>query len=247
MLDRLVLFPRHMVPRVKRPDPLPWERLTIPLERGKVEAWLILGQGVSASAPGPLVLFAHGNGELIDYWPDTLAPYRERGISVLLPEYRGYGHSDGSPSQPDIGADMVLFLEQALARLEVDSTRVVYHGRSLGGGVVCDLARHRAPRALVLESTFKSIPDVARRFRAPRWVVRDHFESAKVVPNLECPVLVFHGRQDGLVPHSHGEELARLAPRGRLVSYDCSHNDLPREKEGFWREVWVCLSEAGVL
>ena len=83
---------------------------------GRVEAWFLPGEGASADTPAPLVVFTHGNAELIDDWPSNLDQYRRWGMSVLLPEYRGYGRSGGSPSQEDITADAVWFLEQALAR-----------------------------------------------------------------------------------------------------------------------------------
>jgi pimeloyl-ACP methyl ester carboxylesterase len=102
-LQRKLLFPSHLVPR---------PRHAAHAEVGGeqywfdgVEAWLLPGRGVTAATPGPLLVFAHGNGELIDQWPPMLAPYRQRGLSVLLPEYRGYGRSAGQPSEPALVGD----------------------------------------------------------------------------------------------------------------------------------------------
>ncbi|HSA24403.1 MAG TPA: hypothetical protein P5076_23280, partial [Myxococcota bacterium] len=132
LLQRYLIYPRWL----REPRPAAGqgveglERLSRALPAGgEVEAWFLPGRGASADRPGPLVVFTHGNAELIDDWPRMLAPYRELGVSVLLPEYRGYGRSAGHPSQALLVEDALYFLEAALARPDVDRDRVVYHGR----------------------------------------------------------------------------------------------------------------------
>ncbi len=212
-----------------------------------MEAWFLPGDGVSVASPGPAVVFGHGNAELIEHWPELLAPYRQMGISVLLPEYRGYGRSAGTPSEAAIREDFLAFFARLVARPEVDPRRVVLHGRSLGGGAVCTLAERHPPAALVLQSTFTSVADVAKGWLVPRALVADRFESLPVVQRLECPVLVVHGRRDRIVPFAHGEALARSCRRGRLVAVDADHNDCPPEWGSFWREIDLFLRDAGVL
>src|SRR5690606_12626092 len=154
-IQRKLLFPAHLVRTPSEVPSLPGlERWFLPTEEGEVEAWFLAGEGVSRERPGPVVLFAHGNGELVDHWPLALEPYRHLGVSVALPEYRGYGRSAGRPSEPAIVRDLCALHARMASDGRVDMRRVVYHGRSLGGGAVCALARHHAPRALILESTF---------------------------------------------------------------------------------------------
>lgn len=222
-------------------------RLHIDTEQGRVEAWYLPGDGVAPDRPGPLVIFAHGNGELIDDWPHELAPYRELGISVLLPEYRGYGRSGGTPSERSIAADFVRFHDLILERPEIDPSRVVFHGRSLGGGVVAAMARERRPMALILQSTFTSVVDMAKKFLLPRFMVLDPFETIAVLPALDVPVLVVHGRQDTLIPVSHAHALHRASPGSKLVLYDADHNDCPPRWAPFWSEVEEFLRRATVL
>lgn len=248
-LGRLVLFPRYAVradPRAGEGVP-GLERLWLDTPQGRVEAWFLPGRGVSPATPGPVVLFAHGNAELIELWPEALEPYRRLGISLLLPEYRGYGRSAGTPSEQAIGEDVRAFFERLLARPDVDPRRVVLHGRSLGGGVVCGLAASHPPAAMVLQSTFTSIPDVARRWLIPPLFVADRFETLEVVRGLECPILVVHGERDAVVPFSHGQRLAAASPRARLVRYDADHNDCPPDWDTFWRDIEAFLREAGVV
>jgi hypothetical protein len=238
-----VLFPRYLL----RPRPNAdagvrgLQKLSLGIREGEVEAWFLPADGVALGQKAPLVMFAHGNGELIEDWPEMLDPYRRMGLHVLLPEYRGYGRSAGAPSEKAIVEDFVRFYDMASARPDVDPRRVVLHGRSLGGGVVSALAQKRCPAALVLESTFTSVPDVARKWMVPKALIRDRFDSASVLKSLDIPILVFHGTRDRVVPFEHGVGLSQCARRGRLVRYDCDHNDLPRQKDGFWSELRAFL------
>jgi fermentation-respiration switch protein FrsA (DUF1100 family) len=248
MIARWFLFPRHLLRA--RPNAEAGirglEKLSLSIPDGHVEAWFLPADAVETGRPAPLVIFAHGNGELIEHWPMALDPYRQMGMHVLLPEYRGYGHSAGMPSERDIVKDYVRFYDLACTRSDVDPRRVVLHGRSLGGGVVCALARSRKPAALILESTFTSVPDVARQWLVPKALIADKFDSASVVASLDVPVLVFHGTCDRVVPFEHAVKLSRLAQRSRLVRYECDHNDLPRVADGYWAEIRRFLGEQGI-
>lgn len=249
-LQRRIVFPRHLV----RPAPaagqglVGLQRLWLQGDAGAVEAWLLPGEGVSPAHPGPAVIFAHGNAELIDDWPQRLEPYRQRGITVLLPEYRGYGRSAGRPSEAAIAADFRGFYDRLAARPEVDARRIVLHGRSLGGGVVCALAAQRPAAALILMSTFTSVRTMARAFGLPGFAVLDPFDNLAVVRRFPGPTLLVHGRRDRVIPVRHGQELQRAARHGRLVLYpDADHNDCPPDWATFWPEVWSLLRGAGVL
>ncbi len=249
-LQRWFLFPRHATsPHPETADRVAGlQQLWIDVPGGRVEAWLLPGDGVSASAPGPAVIFAHGNAELIEDWPDELGAYQRRGVSVLLPEYRGYGRSAGSPSQEAIAADLIRFFDLLVARPEVDRNRIVFHGRSLGGGAACALMQARRPRALILQSTFTSIRAMTRRFLLPGFLVRDPFDNLGVIERYDGPVLIFHGRKDNLVPHRHAEQLHAAARRSQLISYDrASHNDCPPAAEPFWKEIFAFLEREKIL
>jgi fermentation-respiration switch protein FrsA (DUF1100 family) len=193
-------------------------------------------------------VFAHGNGELIDDWPEALAPYRALGMHLLLAEYRGYGRSGGVPSEAGVVDDLLRFVERCAARPDVDASRLVLHGRSLGGGVVCAVAPRVAPRALVLWSTFTSLPDVARRFGVPAWLVPYRFDNRAALRETTAPVLVVHGTADRLIPFTHAEALARVRP-GVTLHPDpgADHNDCPRDLGAYFRAAALFLRAAGVL
>ncbi len=233
-----MIFPvRFAGPSLPEP-PAGVDLLSVETEKGeRVEAWFIPGAGRSDDSPGPAVIFFHGNAELIDGNAARMRPYMDAGISVLLVEYRGYGRSAGRPSQTGIVADSVRFRELLIARPEVDTSKLIYHGRSLGGGIAVQLAARHEPAALVLESTFTSIPAMVKRFPLAGLVVRHPFRSDRVMPALACPVLLLHGEQDTLIPKSHSERLEALASDARLVLLEGGHNDFPRDEQAFWDTV----------
>ena len=244
-IQRKLLFPAHLVRAPKgEPRIAGLERWWFESDGGRVETWFLPGAGVSADKPGPCVIFAHGNGELIDQWPDMLAPYRALGISLVLPEYRGYGRSEGLPSERAIRDDLCALHRRLSTDPRVDPARIVYHGRSLGGGAVCSLARVHPPRALILESTFTSVPDVARGMGIPSIFIHDRFESLPVVRDFHGPILIMHGTEDGLVPVSHGERLAASNPRATFVRYRCGHNALPPKGADYWQQIERTLQKA---
>lgn len=250
LLQRWILFPSYIVQAPAPPEEGTGGliKLSVPSPDGAVEGWLLPGQGVSTKTPGPALIFAHGNGEVIDHWPEVLGQFRRMGISVLLPEYRSYGRTPGKPSQQAITEDFVRFYDLLAARPEVDRARIVFMGRSLGGGVVCALAAERPPAAMILMSTFTSVVKLARRYLVPRFLVRDPFDNLKIVSGLRCPLVIFHGRQDHLIPFTHAEKLHEAAPQSKLVAYDdADHNDCPSDWAHFWGEVQRFLTRAGII
>ena len=248
-LEEWVLFPRHFLRAPARPrnDVAGLEALPIESNEGVVEAWFLPPLELTEAGRRPVVIFAHGNGELIDDWPHALEPYRRLGVSLALPEYRGYGLSAGTPSEAAIRDDFVTFYDRIVKRADVDPAKVIVHGRSLGGGVVCSLLRSRPAAGLILESTFTSLADVAQKWRIPAPWLTNRFDNESVVRSFERPILIFHGRRDRVIPYDHARRLEQAARAARLVTFDCDHNDLPRSQEGFWASVQAYLREIGVL
>src|SRR3990172_9418355 len=163
--QRWVLFPAPFAAGSVQTDELGIERTWVEQPGLRAEAWLLPARRASGGAP--LLVFAHGNGELIDHWAREFETAREWGLAVLLVEYPGYGRSAGTPSEDSITRAFVAAYDWALSQPGVDGRRVVGWGRSLGGGAICALARQRPLAALVLESTFTSVRAMAARFGPP--------------------------------------------------------------------------------
>lgn len=241
------MFPRHVIdPAGHHQPPNDAQVLWIASDQGPVEAWILPGDGVSEASPGPAVIFAHGNAELIDRYPPRLQPYRDAGITVVLCEYRGYGRSAGSPSEKRIVEDFAKCHAALIARDDVDPSRIVFHGRSLGGGVVCALSRRHRPAAIILQSTFSSLKAVARDHHAPAWLLADQFDNHSALEQYDGPVLIMHGRRDTIIPFHHAESLTCAAKSGRIVSFDADHND-PLPQDAYWRAIVSFLKKEQLI
>lgn len=249
-LQRSVLFP---APGARGPEPdlaaYGAEGTWLEHGFGRSEAWLLPGHGGRAAsgvreARGPLLVFAHGNGERIDDWLDAFETPRAWGASVLLVEYPGYGRSSGVPSQASVRAATIAAYDWALTRPGVDPARVVGWGRSLGGGAVCELSRERALAALVLESSFTSVRSMAQRLGLPAFLVRDPFDNLAALESYRRPVLIVHGEHDEMIPVEHARQLHAALPGSRLrLEPGCGHNDCPRP----WDAVREFLVEQRLL
>ncbi|MEE9294237.1 MAG: alpha/beta fold hydrolase [Phycisphaerae bacterium] len=249
LLQDGLIFASHFTPAAMS-GPYMAGTVVIPLEvedGERVEAWFIPAPGCNEDRPAPVVVFFHGNAELIDFQDDVVRGYHRLGFSVLLPEYRGFGRSGGKPSQDAVRADAVRFLDAVKQRPDVDASWIVFHGRSLGGALAADLATQRKPAALILQSTFTSMTAMARRFLVPGFITRQPFRTDRVLKSLDVPVLIFHGTGDSVIPVSHGRRLAKLARNAGYVEYRCGHNDLPpRDQEDqYWGEIESFLSRRG--
>ncbi len=234
IVQRRALFPgESRVPPRASSDALPGgaAQLWLNTPTGRVEAWLLEGD---TPGPGPALLFAHGNGELIDDWREPMEALREAGFHVLLVEFPGYGFSEGRPTRSSIRSTLESAFDRLATHARVDPSRIVAMGRSLGGAAVAELSLERELRALILLSTFTSAGDMAwQGFRAPPFLLRDRFDTRPAMRDFEGPVLLMHGRDDDLIPFRHAERLAALrnesgAATGdplAVIPLDCAHND----------------------
>ena len=249
LLQRQIMFPRGMIPQPSASvHKIPGlETIWLDTEFGKIESWLLLPVSGNTAEPVPVVIFGHGNGELIDFWPDELKLFSRFGMALLLVEYPGYGRSAGSPSQTSITATFVAAYDVMSSRTDIDSSRIVLFGRSLGGGAVCALAAKRPSAALILMSTFTSARSFAKRYLAPSFLVRDPFDNLAVIKEYKEPILIMHGRQDTVIPFSHGKRLHEAAAEGRLITYESGHNDCPPDWKVFWQDVEAFLRDCRII
>ena len=184
-----------------------------------------------ARAPRATVLVLPGNAGHRAFRAPLALELARRGFSVLLVDYRGYGGNPGRPSERGLYLDARAAQEFLLGRPEVDRSRIVYFGESLGAAVALELAVERPPAALVLRSPFTSLAAIGRLhypFLPVRLLLRDRFPSIERVGRLSCPLLIVAGEQDRVVPANDSQRLFSAAPpalaRWRLVPR-ADHND----------------------
>jgi uncharacterized protein len=182
------------------------------------------------------VLYCHGNGGNVALWGDAARALHDRvGVSVLLFDYRGYGRSEGKPSEAGILADARAARAWLARREGIAENQIVLMGRSLGGGVAVDLAANDGARALVLESTFTSLPDVAQTMfplLPARLLMQTRLNSIKKIADYHGPLLESHGTADRLIPYAIGCRLFDAAnqPKQFVPIPGGDHND-PQSEE----------------
>jgi fermentation-respiration switch protein FrsA (DUF1100 family) len=161
----------------------------------------------------PLVLYFHGNAGGLDLRAERFRVIAEAGMGLLAIEYRGYASSTGSPSEGGLKLDGEAAYAAAIAS-GVAPQRIVALGESLGSGVAVALAARHKVGALVLDSPYSSIADVAAAtywFVPVRALLRDPFQNELLIGSVEAPTLIVHGTKDAVVPIRFGEKLFALA------------------------------------
>ncbi len=170
------------------------------------------------------VLFSHGNAEDLGSVMPLLPVLRDLGFSVFAYDYRGYGLSEGRPSEQNVYADIDAAYEHLTRDLRVPPERIIPYGRSLGAGAAVDLAVRRSVGGLILESPFLTAFRVMTRI--PVFPV-DKFRNVDKIGRVRCPVLVMHGAADEIVPLWHGQRLFETAPGPKtfVAIPGAHHND----------------------
>lgn len=206
---------------------LPFERCSFNAADGaKLEAWLIPAEGKALCT----VLFCIGNAGNISYYLETASCFHSLGCELLLFNYRSYGGSSGPfPSEKGVCLDAEAAWDFLVEERGVPESRIALIGRSLGGGVACELAMRRNVQALVLESTFKSIPAMAAELYPvypSALLARIKFDNLAKVEKLKCPCLIVHSFEDEIVPCRHGKKLfkASSSPSKSFISLTGPHN-----------------------
>ncbi len=198
-----------------------------------------------ASTPSEkLILLLHGNGGHRAYrtrWYELASSLK---TDVLTIDYHGYGDSEGTPNEPALISDAKATWEYAVAKLGYSPSKIVILGESLGGGVGVQLAaiqcrRNQAPAGLILSATFSSMVETASRkfpWLPVKLMLQDRYHSDRHIPEVNCPLLQFHGADDTLVPVSLGQRLHELAPaksvsgipKSMIVFPQTEHNNVLR-------------------
>lgn len=165
-------------------------------------------------SPRAVVLFAHGNAGNIAGRADVARTLQRMQLSVFMFDYRGYGRSEGQPNEPGILDDARAARAKLAELAGVAESDIVLMGRSLGGGVMVDLAANDGARGLILESTFTSLPDVAAihySWLPVRLLMRTRLDSASKIGRYTGPLLQSHGDRDGTIPYKLGKQLFEAA------------------------------------
>jgi fermentation-respiration switch protein FrsA (DUF1100 family) len=231
----LIYFPvRALVADPSRVG-LPFRELVFEAQDGvRLHGWLVPGR------VDTVLLWCHGNAGNISHRLENIRLFAdELGIGVFIFDYRGYGKSEGVPTEAGLVADAHA-ARATLLREGVPSHRVVYFGRSLGAAVAIDLALAHPPAALILESPFLSVAAMANRtLPGAGYLMRTRWDSLAKIPRVRAPLLVLHGEADEVVPFAHGRDLFQAAPEPKsfYTIRGAHHNDTYLAGREYW-EAW---------
>lgn len=198
-----------------------------PSEDGtRIHAWL-----VRAERPVGVLLYFHGNAGNLAHRSEKLRRLRNAGFTIFIPDYRGYGRSEGSPTEEGVYKDARAAHDYLVTLPNIDPSRIIAHGVSLGGAVAVDVAVHRRFAAMILESTFSSAPDVAAAvypFLPARFLMRTRLDSESKIGSLHLPLLFIHGTNDSVIPFRLGKKLFEAAnhPKRFEPIAGADHNDI---------------------
>lgn len=227
---RFVFFPVAELSYTPNDTGLEYEDIRFQTSDGPtLQGWFIPGNPDAGS--NMTWLWFHGNGGNIGHRIDELALAHNRtGANIFIFDYRGYGQSEGQPSEKGTYLDSRAAMEYLRSRQDVDPNRIVYQGHSLGAAVAVELSLAQPPMAMVLVSPFASVRDMARLtlpFPPAGWLVRNHYDTISRIQRIHVPVLVLHGDLDGTVPISQGRKLYEAAnePKWFQVLEGAGHND----------------------
>lgn len=194
----------------------------------RLTGWLLPPTGARPARAGAMVWF-HGNGETVAGLAPVLRAFRPAGAALLAVEFRGYGGSTGRPTVANAERDVEAVWRWLVSRADVDSSRVVVYGRSVGTGPAVLLAATHPVAGLILESAFTTLRGMARVHYPffPAFLAGGGFDNLGRIALVRCPVLLIHGDGDRIIPIAMGRALAaRAGDRGELhVIPGSDHND----------------------
>jgi len=186
------------------------------------------------------VLLCHGNAGNISHRLDETHVYQSLGFNVLVFDYRGYGKSQGKPSEAGTYADAEAAWRYLVEERRVLPSDIVLCGRSLGAAIAVKLAADHRPRALVIESGFTSLADLASELYPwfpVRQLLKFRYETLNALKEVRSPVLLVHSRQDKLVPFHHGQTLyAAARPPKKFLEISGPHNEGYQLSEDIYRQ-----------
>lgn len=200
--------------------------------------------------PRLAVLVCHGNAGNISHRLDTCAALLATGVSVFVFDYRGYGRSQGRPSEEGTYRDAQAAY-QWLRQKGFAGTNIIAFGESLGGGIATELAAREPVGGLVLESTFTSITDMGAElfpWLPVRWLGTIRYDTRSKLPRLHIPVMVMHSPADDLIGFQHGQRNFAAAKEPKLFwEIKGEHNDPLADTKHFivGMETFLKLVETG--
>ncbi len=224
MEKKSLYFPLQKIEVTPQDIGLEYEEVFITTaDRVRISGWYI-----PSRSPRATVLFSHGNGGNISHRLEKIRIFNDLDVNVFIFDYRGYGMSKGSPSENGLYLDAEAAYRYLLNEKNIPPERIIGYGESLGGAVVIDLASRHALGGIIVEGSFPSIRDMARRYFPfiPGFVYKSSFDSSRKIKDVTVPKLHLHSMNDEIVPFALGKKLFDHAPEPKeFAALQGGHND----------------------
>jgi fermentation-respiration switch protein FrsA (DUF1100 family) len=203
---------------------LKYEDIHVKTEDGlRINGWFIPSNASKAT-----ILLSHGNGGNISHRIEKILILNALGIDVMIFDYRGYGMSEGSPSEKGLYKDIEAVYTYLVKEKKVSPDSIIGYGESLGGAVVIDLSSRHEMGGIIIEDTFTSVRDMARKYFPfiPSFLLKSSFDSLSGISSVRTPKLFFHSITDEIVPFEQGRRLYESASEPKwFVQLRGGHND----------------------
>ncbi len=218
-------FPTRLIEATPAEFGLSFENVQLTAGDGtRLHAWF-----VPATSPRGTLLFSHGNAGNISHRLDSIRQFNSLGLNVLIYDYRGFGKSEGKPSETGTYLDVKAAWDYLLDERRIAPQQVIIFGRSLGAAVAAELATQHPSAGVILESAFTSVPDMATSiypWLPVRLLSRYRYNNLEKVVRITSPLLLVHSRGDEIVPYDQGERLfAQANEPKQFLELSGGHND----------------------
>lgn len=187
------------------------------------------GWFIPATDEKGVLLFCHGNGGNISHRMESFQLFNRLGLSIFIYDYRGYGKSEGRPSEKGTYLDAQAAWDYIVREKGIPEDKIIILGRSLGGAVATHLAIKTNPKTLIIESSFTSVGDIGGEmfpYFPVRFLTLIKYNVKGYISKITCPVLVVHSIDDEIIPFHHGREIFKAAHEPKeFLEITGSHND----------------------
>jgi len=232
---RSIYFPMREITANPQSAGLPYEEVYFETsDKKRLNAWFIAHDKAKST-----LIFCHGNAGNISHRLEKIAMFYNLGVNVFIFDYRGYGKSQGAPSESGLYADAKAAYDYLIRERRVAKEGIILYGESIGGIVAIDLAQNKDLGALITEEAFTSVKDmsaIAYPF-FPYFIFSSRFDALSKIKNVRCPKLIIHSIDDEIVPFRLGEKLFAAAKSPKeFLQIRGGHNSAFLESEEQFKE-----------
>jgi len=219
-----IFYPQRFLAATPQNLDLPFEDVTITTQdHVKLHGWLIKAPFAKST-----LIFFHGNAGNIGNRLEKIDQFHRIGLNVLIIDYRGYGNSGGRPTEQGIYRDATATYDYLMQRDDMQGQNMISYGASLGGAVAIDLAIKRAVSCIIVDSTFSSAIDMAKKIYPfiPSFLIKAKMNSIDKIKDISAPILFIHSIEDQIVPFVLGKKLYDATPGPKeFIEITGGHND----------------------